>query len=249
MNIKTALVLGASGGTGKHLVAQLLGQDFEVRAIVRSKERFLNLIPNKSNIKTNKLSVIEGTVLDMSEEELEKSMEGCGIIFSCLGHNLTMKGVYGKPRRLVKDSIERICMMIKKNFQPSSSKSKLIVMGTNGAANPDGSDNKRTFKDRMLVSLIRNLVPPHADNEKTAEYLSNVIGKNDPNIEWIIVRPDDLIDGEKSAYKVFSKPYGTLFSAGETTRANVADFMSCLIMNDEKWKEWVYQMPMPQNIK
>ena len=82
-----------------------------------------------------------------------------------------------------------------------------------------------------MASMVETLLERiRADNEKTAEYLSNVIGKNDPNIEWIIVRPDDLIDGEKSAYKVFSKPYGTLFSAGETTRANVADFMSCLIM-------------------
>ena len=241
------MVLGASGATGKHLVAQLLGQDIEVRAVVRSKERFLNLIPNKSNIETKRLSVIEGTVLDMSEEELEQSMKGCDIVVSYLGHNLTMKGVYGKPRRLVRDSVERICNVMKSNNQSSSSSSKLIVMGTNCATNPDGSDNKRTLMERMLVSLIRNLIPPHKDNEKTAEYLSKTIGKEDSRVEWIVVRPDNLIDGEISAYKVFSKPYASVFNSGETTRANVADFMSSLITNDKKWNEWVYKMPMPQN--
>ena len=36
------------------------------------------------------------------------------MIVSTLGHNLSFKGMFGNPRRLVADSIERLCKVIEK---------------------------------------------------------------------------------------------------------------------------------------
>ena len=236
----TTLVLGATGATGKRVVEQLLEKDQNVRAIVRSKERMLQLVKEHPN-----LSITESTLLDMSDEEVQARLKGCDAVVSCLGHNLTFKGMYGKPRRLVTDTIARVYKAVNE-IEPSS-EIKFILMGSNGVANPDGSDNKRPFKERMILSLIRTLVPPHVDNEKAAAFVSHDIDKNNPYMKWVVVRPDDLIEGDVSSYELFPKPQKGLFGGGVATRANVAHFMVDLILNDQAWEAWKFQMPVIMN--
>lgn len=71
----TVLVVGATGATGKHLVHQLLQKKHNVRAIVRSKERLLSLlgeIEPDPQIASG-LDTIEASVLDLTQDELEKA--------------------------------------------------------------------------------------------------------------------------------------------------------------------------------
>jgi len=240
----TTLVLGGTGATGKHLIHQLLDKEKEVRAIVRSKERLIEAL---KDINHDNLLIIEGTVLDMSDDEMETSVRGCDVIVSCLGHNLTFQGMFGKPHKLVKDSIKRVCDTV---VQIQSSKpTKVILMGSNGVSNPDGSDDMiRPITERVLLGLLRLLIPPVADNEHAAMYLSKDIGHEEAKVEWVVVRPNDLIDGEVSEYEVLPKPVGSLFGGGVTTRSNVAAFMGELILDDTVWKKWLYKMPVPQNV-
>jgi len=100
-----------------------------------------------------------------------------------------------------------------------------------------------------VLGIVRSLIPPHSDNEGAAEYLSKEIGDKEAKIEWVVVRPDNLIDAKVSKYKVISKPQGELFGgeAGVTTRSNVAHFMVDLVMNDETWNNWKFQMPVQLN--
>ena len=64
--------------TGKHVVLQLLQQKQNVRAIVRSKERLINLLddmkPDSSRDLNmiSRLDVTEASLLDLSQDELEK---------------------------------------------------------------------------------------------------------------------------------------------------------------------------------
>ena len=238
-NTTTTLVLGATGATGKRVVEQLLEKDQNVRAIVRSKERMLQLVKEHPN-----LSISESTLLDMSDEEVQHQLKGCDAVVSCLGHNLTFKGMYGKPRRLVTDSIARVYKTVTQ-IEPNS-EMKFILMGSNGVANPDGSDDKRPFKERMILSLIRTLVPPHVDNEKAAAFVSHEMDRSNPYMKWVVVRPDELIDGNISKYDLFSKPQKGL-SGGATTRSNVAHFMVDLILNDKAWEAWKFKMPVIMN--
>jgi len=237
----TTLVLGGSGSTGRKLVEQLLAKKQNVRAIVRSKERFSEMIPEN-----DRLQVIEGTVLDMDESELKSAIDGCDSVVSCLGHTMTFSGVYGKPRRLVTDSLKKSCDAIHA-LKPAKSM-KVILMGSVGVANPNGMDDVRPWFERFLIGCFRALVPPHADNEEAAAYLSKKIGKDDVHLEWSVVRPDELIDGGVSDYDTFEKPKPDLFGGGhQTTRANVAHFMTELILNSNIWKRWVHEMPVPLN--
>ena len=49
----------------------------------------------------------------MSDDELREQVQGCDAVASCLGHNLTFKGIFGHPRRLVADATRRLCQAIK----------------------------------------------------------------------------------------------------------------------------------------
>ncbi len=86
----TTLVVGASGTTGRLLVEQLLDRGQKVRIIVRSSET----LPENVNSHDN-LSVIHVSVLDLSDTEMTQHVSGCDALASCLGHNLSFKGMYG----------------------------------------------------------------------------------------------------------------------------------------------------------
>jgi nucleoside-diphosphate-sugar epimerase len=241
----TTLVLGGSGATGRELVKQLLLQSdhHTVRTIVRSKEIFHQVVPPN-----DLLQVTEASVLSMDDDSFRSCIDGCDAVGICLGHNMTFQGMYGKPRYLVRDALTRVCKAIE-TLKPEK-KMKVVLMGSIGVDNPDGSDPKRAFRDRLILSMVRALVPPHRDNEAAAAYLSDFIGKDNPYIDWVVVRPDDLLDGPISEYIVEETIHTEgLFGARSTTRSNVAHFMADLIRNKELFEKWLYKMPVPTNVK
>jgi len=237
----TTLVVGATGATGRFLVQQLLERDTHVKVIVRSPDRLPDEVRNHSN-----LSMIHASLLDLSGDALIQHIAGCDAVASCLGHNVTFKGMYGQPRRLVTDATRRLCEAIKANNpdQPV----KYVLMNTAGNSNRD-LDERVSSAQRVVVGLIRLLVPPHADNEAAADYLRVQVGQNDAVIEWAVVRPDSLIDESNvTAYTLHPSPTrSAIFDPGKTSRINVAHFMADLITNPEIWDRWKGQMPVIYN--
>ena len=237
----TILVVGASGATGRLLVGQLLNRGQKVKIIVRSPDKLPEFFQNNDN-----LSVIHASVLDLSDTEMTHHVKGCEAVASCLGHNMSIKGIYGHPRRLVTDAAHRLCSAIKSNkpVEPV----KFVLMNTTGNSNRDLSE-RISFGQKCVIWLLRLLLPPHVDNEKAADYLRTEVGQNDGVIEWAAVRPDSLIDeGEVTEYEVHSSPIrSAIFDAGTTSRINVGSFMADLITDHETWNKWKGQMPVIYN--
>lgn len=237
----TTLVVGASGATGRLLVAQLLGRGQAVRIIVRS----LSTLPE--NIKNHdKVSIIEASVLELSDAEMTQHVKGCDAVASCLGHNMSFKGIYGRPRRLVTDATRRLCSAIKAN-KPEMPV-KFVLMNTTGNSNRDLSE-KTSFAQNIVIWLLRLLLPPHVDNEKAADFLRKEIGQGDGVIEWAAVRPDGLInESEVTEYEIYPSPIrSAIFDAGTTSRINVAHFMATLITDKGTWVNWKGKMPVIYN--
>lgn len=231
------LVVGASGATGQHVVDQLLRQGVEVRAIVRSLDSL------SDNPKLNK---IKASVHDLTSLEMAIHTKGCSAVVSCLGHNLTFKGMYGKPRLLVTNTLQCICDAIISNKRDGMV--KVILMNTSGNSNRDIHE-KTPLSQRLVIAILRILLPPHLDNEKAADYLRTHIGKNNKAIEWVAVRPDALTnENEVTAYNVRSSPIrNAIFDSGATSRINVGNFMTELILNESVWQKWKGQMPVIYN--
>jgi NAD(P)-dependent dehydrogenase (short-subunit alcohol dehydrogenase family) len=237
----TTLVVGASGATGQLLVGQLLDRGHKVKIIVRSPDRLPDSIRNNDN-----LSVIHASVLDLSDAEMTHHVAGCEAVASCLGHNMSLKGVFGPPQRLVTDAARRLCVAIKAN-QPADPV-KYVLMNTTGNSNRDLSE-RISFGQKCVIQLLRLLLPPHVDNEKAADYLRTEIGQSDGVIEWVAVRPDNLIDeAEVTEFEVHPSPIrSAIFDAGQTSRINVGCFMADLITDPDTWNRWRGQMPVIYN--
>lgn len=235
----TVLVVGATGNTGRPLVEQLLGKDYRVRVIVRSPHKLPAEVLENPNT-----TVIEASVLDLTDEEMAKHVKDCDAVVSCLGHVLSFKGMYGKPRKLCTDATRRLCDAIEKNrpLKPA----KFILMNTVGVKNP-GLGEKRNWIERGLLTLLHHTLPPQSDNEAAAEHLRNIVGNENKYVEWCSVRPDSLIDAGVSPYDIEESPVTTIFSGRPTTRSNVAHFMTELIENAELWNTWKFRMPVIMN--
>ena len=237
----TVLVVGASGATGSKLVEQLLIEKHKVKVIVRSPEK----LPEAWKTNVN-LQIITASVLDLSDSEMREIVKDCNAVASCLGHNLTWKGIYGQPRKLVTDATRRLCNAIKWNNLQNPT--KFVLMNTTGNRNRDLNE-PISFAQKCVISLLRLLLPPHVDNEKAADYLRIEIGQNNNAIEWVAVRPDGLINEDKvSDYLIHPSPTrSAIFNAGKVSRINVGHFMASLISDDVLWTKWKGQMPVIYN--
>jgi len=236
------LVVGASGATGRLVVEQLLSSGHTVKAMLRSPEKF----PEFKNRKD--VTVIKASVLDLSDVELASYVQECKAVVSCLRHNLNFKGIYGQPRRLVTEATRRICKAIETGQAETAC--KFVLMNTTGNRNRDLNE-PISFAQKVVLALIRILLPPHVDNEKAADYLRTKIGKNNKMVEWTAVRPDGLIDeAEVSEYEIFSSPTrSALFNPGKVSRINVAHFMAQLLTDTDCWKKWKGQMPVIYSVE
>ncbi len=237
----TILVVGATGKTGRPLVEQLLDKNYKVRVIVRSSHKLPAEVLENPNT-----TVIEASVLDLTDEEMAEHVKDCDVVVSCLGHVPNFKGIFGEPRKLCTDATRRLCNAIEKNKSPEPT--KFILMNTVGVQNPD-LEEKRTWFERGLLILLRHSLPPHRDNETAAEHLYRSVGKDNKYIEWCNVRPDSLIDAEVSPYDIKESPTTGILTGRPTTRSNVANFMTELIENAELWSTWKFRMPVIMNSK
>ena len=235
------LIVGASGATGRLLTEELLNRGQFVKVIVRSPDKLPTAIKNHNN-----LTVIQASVLDLSDAELAQHVKGCDAVVSCLGHNITLKGMFGHPRKLVTDATRRLCDAIKENSPEKPI--KFVLMNTTGNSNRDLNE-PISFAQKSVVGLLRLLLPPHADNEQAADYLRSKVGQNDQLIEWAAVRPDGLIDeDEVTPYDVHPSPIrSAIFDPGQTSRINVGHFIAELITEDDIWRKWQGQMPVIYN--
>ena len=238
MNI---LIVGASGATGRLLTEELLNRGEFVKVIVRTPEKLPADIRNHEN-----LSVIQASVLDLSDAELAQHAKGCDAVASCLGHNMNFKGIYGHPRKLVTDAIRRLSDAVKANAPEKPT--KFVLMNTTGNSNRDLNE-PIPFAQKLVIGLLRLLLPPQVDNEQAADYLRSQIGQKDKLVEWAAVRPDGLTDeDEVTAYDIHPSPIrSAIFDPGQTSRINVGHFMADLITKDDIWKKWKGQMPVIYN--
>jgi hypothetical protein len=233
------LVLGATGATGSLVLRRLLENQEVVIALVRSPTKLSTLTQEFSN-----LEVIEGTALN--SPELSEALQQCKAVISCLGHTIDFKGIYGKPRKLVTDSLKKVCHTIQD--LDADMPVKVILMNTTAFRN-GATDPQRSFGEKLVIGLIRLILPPQTDNEAAANYLIQVVGKQCEAINWVVVRPDELVDQpDETEYSLSETPVRSpIFNSGKTSRINAAAFMAELAMNNTLMDLWKFQSPVIYN--
>jgi NAD(P)-dependent dehydrogenase (short-subunit alcohol dehydrogenase family) len=252
---RTVLLLGATGRTGGRVLQQLLGRGVPVRAVVRSADR----LPAGA-ADDPRLTVVQADFLALSDEEVRKLVDGCDAVISCLGHNISAQGVFGRPRDLVTRSVERVYRAIRElrpatadgsaqAAQPEAAAPpvKIVLMSSVSVNRPGGLDTRRGRFERACVAALRGLVPPARDNQRAADFLHDVIEASDPCVQWVAVRPDTLKEGDETEYALHEGLVDSLFRPGETNMANVAHFMCELATDADAWVTWRGKLPVIVN--
>jgi len=232
------LVLGASGATGKLVMQQFVNKNIQVRVVMRESAVIPSQISDDKSIE-----IIKGNINDFEIAKIKDLVKDCDSVICCLGHNISFKGMFCPPRKLVFNTVAKIIEAL----QSREPKPKFILMSTTAYTNRKTGE-VNTFGEKIIFSLLKALLPPHKDNMLAADHLVYMLGSK-TNIDWVAVRPDSLFDEENvSKYEIHNnKIRSPIFNPGKTSRINVSNFMAELVTNDKLWQEWKHKTPVIYN--
>jgi hypothetical protein len=270
------LLLGATGGCGRQVCAlssqitqpasahlrnlvrcnkqqalmQLLDRGVQVTAIVRSEKR----LPEAA-IGHPLLTLVEDPdgVNDMRVPQMAAHLNGHSAVVSCLGHNPTIKGIFGHPRDLCVDAASLVCAAAKEMIMPPQTPIKYIVVNSGLVDRPDGKDPVRSWLERPILWLLEVFLPAHMDNVKTSRYLYEKAAVESCHaVEFCVVRPEILVDGDDRGPQPDRSVHATrqngIFKAGTTTRASVGHFIADLVTENHVWEQWRGGFPQIFNV-
>jgi nucleoside-diphosphate-sugar epimerase len=237
---QTVLLVGGTGRTGRRVLQQLLGRGINVRVVVRSPQKLPAGTAGEPG-----LTVVEADPLSLSDEHLTGLLRGCDAVISCLGHVLTLKGIFGKPRDLVTRAATRLCREIEA-LKPATPV-KFILMSSVSVSRPGDLDTRRGRVEKAFMTILCSILPPARDNKLAADFLSADIGATNPFVQWAVVRPDTLLDGDVSEYALHEGLVSSLFVPDSTNMANVAHFMCELVEHAKTWDDWKGKLPVITN--
>lgn len=187
-------ILGATGGTGLELTKQALASGHTVRVLVRS--------PEKVETEHERLEVVKADVMNEPADELAEKFGPSEVVISSLGAGTNL-GI----TRLYSEGTDRIIAAMNK-----ASLRRLIVVSSVGT-------DPTTDEPRWYLWLVRRLlINVYVDLARMEQNLMAT------DLDWIIVRPSQLTNGEKrGVYRVAPRyiPEGGI----RISRADVADFM------------------------
>lgn len=255
------LIVGASGGCGRHLLTDMAARDDVSITVLCRSEASLPQLSDEAR-KRVKAVVVAG-VEAITEAELVEHMNGCDAVLSCLGHHehgakgVTYKAAYGpkNQRQLCTDFSKKVCSSARE-LNPTKP-IKYIVIASPGSGGAHGrlsdDDPPRPCGERMMLWLLEKLVPPHRDNVMNAQFLQTQMPGGESmnsHMEICVLRPDDLVNisdaqnkGVVGEYTVHEELQYGLFNAGVTSRENVGRFMADLLTDMQLWEQWKGKFP------
>ncbi|RIA85175.1 hypothetical protein C1645_741781 [Glomus cerebriforme] len=208
MRGKHILVLGATGRLGTQVVNQALEASYHVTALVRSDS---NLPFTRYQLRNPNLVIRVGSVL--SRNDLDKVMEGQDAVINCIGPRLFNNNdidICSKSQQFIIDS------MIHYGVK------RLILVSLQGVGDSHTRINSmQKFFGRLFTGKI-------LDDKELQE---NLVMKYSDQIDWTIVRPGRLSNGNlTNQWKLNDN-----FSYTKISRANVA----CFIMKELRSSAWL----------
>jgi putative NADH-flavin reductase len=196
------LIVGATGGTGRQLVAQALERGHEVTALVRDRSR----LP----IEHPQLRVVQGNVLDYAS--VEGAVRGQEAVISALGHKR-----FFSPTRILSEGTRNLLRAMETQGVP-----RLVCETALGIG--DSAGRMGLYYTLFVIPVIL----PFYFWDKTRQ--ERLIAAS--NVEWVIVRPGVLTNGAKRGSYRRGPHVGSFLWTVRISRADVADFMLSQLTED-----------------
>src|SRR3984893_12719356 len=194
-NPTRVLIVGATGGTGRQLVAQALERGYAVTALVRD--------PSALRIEHPRLHVMRGDVLDYPS--VEAAMPAQEVVLCALGHKR-----FFQPTRILSEGTRNILRAME-----AHGVRRLVCETTLGIGDSAW---------RMGLSYTLFVIPfvlPFYFWDKTRQ--ERLIAAT--HVDWVLVRPGALTNGAKRNRYRHGRQVGSFLTTMRISRADVADFM------------------------
>lgn len=195
--IMKLLIIGATGGTGQHVLEQAIAQGHLVTAFVRN--------PSKLNISNANLKVIQGDVMKLST--LQTAMQNQEAVICCLGSPALKAG------NLRSVGTKNIIKAMEENGV-----SRLICQSSLGFGDSEAVLKNASFftKNFIIPFILRKTFNEHHIQE-------NLIKQS--NLNWTIVRPATMNNGKLTGIYKHGFPYTDKSLKLIISKADVADFL------------------------
>ena len=192
---KRVLIIGATGGTGRQLVVQALERGYTVTALVRN--------PSKLQVNHRQLNIIQGDVLD--QDAVAKAMTGQEAVLCALGHKQ-----FFRPTRILSQGTRNIL-----HAMETHGVARLVCETSLGIG--DSAGRMGLYYTFFVIPVIL----PFYYWDKTRQ--ERLIAKS--SVEWVIVRPGALTNGEKRGHLRHGRHVGSFLWTVRISRGDVAAFM------------------------
>jgi putative NADH-flavin reductase len=196
------LIVGATGGTGRQLVAQALQRGYVVTALARN--------PGALDITHPRLRVVRGDVLDAAS--VDEATRGQDAVVSALGHKK-----FFPPNRILSHATRNLMRGME-----AHGVDRFVCETTLGIGNTAG---------RMGLYYTLFVIPvilPSYFWDKTRQEL--LIAQS--RLSWIIVRPGALTNGARTGKCRHGASVGSFVWTVRISRADVAEFMLNQLTDD-----------------
>jgi putative NADH-flavin reductase len=197
------LIVGATGGTGRELVAQALERGFMVTALVRN--------PAALKINHPNLTVKQGDVLDSAS--IEAAVQGQDAVVSALGHKR-----FFYPTRILSQGTSHLLRAMEK-----FGVSRLVCASSLGLGDSAGRMGLYFTLFTLPVAL------PFYFWDKAR--MERVVAES--SLDWVIVRPGVLTHAPKRDHVRHGPNVGHYVLPVHVSRALVADFMLNQLTTDQ----------------
>lgn len=191
------LLVGATGGTGLHVVGEALTRGIDVTVVARS--------PDKLGDLASRVRVVTGSILDA--ETLCQAAADCGASLSCVGSSAGFLGrgatdVYSRTAVALVEALSR------------AEVGRLVFCTSAGVEAPDPHE-------ALPYSLVaKPLFLQRAYDDMTVA--EGIIRSS--SLDWTLVRPGRLTNGPRTGHYDVSPRFRTSGGRG-VPRADVATFM------------------------
>jgi len=200
--VSRVLIIGATGGTGRQLLAQALEQGRMVTALVRNPEKLTVTHPH--------LIVTRGDVLDYGT--VEKAVQGQDAVICALGHRR-----YFHPTRILSDGTRNILAAME-----AHGVRRFVCETSLGIG--DSAGRLGLYYTFFVIPVIL----PFYFWDKTRQERAIASSK----AEWVIVRPGVLTNGARRGAVRHGRSVGGLLASVRISRADVAHFMLQQLADD-----------------
>jgi uncharacterized protein YbjT (DUF2867 family) len=199
---KRVLIVGATGGTGRELVAQALARGHDVTALVRR--------PEAIGFEHPRLVVMRGDVLDPASVDV--AVRGQDAVLSALGHRR-----YLGPTRILSDGTRNLL-----HAMETHGAQRFVCETSLGLG--DSAGRMGLYYTLFVIPFV---LPFYFWDKARQE---RVIAAS--RVRWVIVRPGALLNAPRRGVRRPGRGVGSFLRTVAIPRADVAEFMLDQLTDD-----------------